>query len=649
MNAPTTPAEIAPAPLKIEQSFADLAIEALVPSPTNPRKRFNEETLAELAATIKAQGVLQPILVRPLVGEARLAYQIDHGGHNSRKAAVIAAMNDGATMYEIVAGERRYRASMIAGRTHIPALVRALSNIDVLRIQTIENLQRDDLHELEEAQGYAAMIRDHGFTVDQLAEEVGVSKETIYARLKLNDLRTECRDAFFADQLTASTALLIARIPHDLQPQAMKEIIHGKWNNQDEPMSAREAAKHVREHYMLPIAKAPFDIKAADYMRPPSNNKNASSAVIPIAGPCGPCPKRTHAARDLFHDVQGPDMCTDPLCYRAKTEAHSARLILAAKTEGTKVIAGAEAKKLVKYEHSSHIDGYQAAGQKFWTGSKEIDLKKTLGDEVPITLIENPFNKQVREMVDVEATKRLLRAKGLMDSRSSGDEHLDKARSAEKKARLESEARIAILRATIKTIPLDFDTLLLLANAMWHDAGSDSRRRLCEVLEWDKDLGKFENFDQAKAKLAAMDGAELGGFMVACALVGTCFVNTYNNKPPEDLHEAAARADVDFAGMRRLIMAPAKKRASTPKPAAQARTKAAATAQPAVGAALAKAVGEAKANGSKQKKKAAVAARSEDEKPGKTAQAKKSRATPEPVDPAVDEPTEADALLASAT
>ena len=143
MNAPTPPAE---------SMLHMLPIDKLEPSKTNPRKRFDKNKLKELAISIDTQGVLQPLLVR------QVSLFKDTG------------------RYEIISGERRYRAAKIAGLEVLPCFIRNLSNMQVLHAQVIENLQRDDLHPLEEAEGYERLIKDHARTADDIAAEIGKSR-----------------------------------------------------------------------------------------------------------------------------------------------------------------------------------------------------------------------------------------------------------------------------------------------------------------------------------------------------------------------------------------------------------------------------------------------------------------------------------------
>lgn len=188
----------------------EVRVANIAPGGSNPRKAFDKAALEELAESIRRHGVLQPILLRPW----------PEGRRWPAKEAV-----EGCP-YELVAGERRWRAAKAAGLSTIPALIRELGDAEVLEIQVVENLQRTDLHPLEKAEGYEQLMKLHGYAVEDLAAKVGKSKGYVYARLKLCALVPEARKAFYAGHLNPSTALLIARIPvADLQKKAVQEIV----------------------------------------------------------------------------------------------------------------------------------------------------------------------------------------------------------------------------------------------------------------------------------------------------------------------------------------------------------------------------------------------------------------------------------------
>jgi ParB family transcriptional regulator, chromosome partitioning protein len=189
-----------PANSELVSSVRDILLDRIQESKTNPRRSFDEAKLAELAANIKLHGVLQPVLVRPL----------PEGG-------------DG--FYELVAGARRYRASKLAGRKTIAASVRELTDADCLELQLIENLQRADVHELDEAQGYAALmqLQPDAYTVEILAEKIGRSEKYVYARLRLTHLVDEIQQAFYLGKLTVAHAFEIAGLQPEDQRRALAE------------------------------------------------------------------------------------------------------------------------------------------------------------------------------------------------------------------------------------------------------------------------------------------------------------------------------------------------------------------------------------------------------------------------------------------
>jgi ParB family chromosome partitioning protein len=189
----------------------ELPIELVQSNTLNPRKVFNEEDLDDLVRSVAEKGILQPVVVRP----------IDDGQH-----------------YQIVAGERRWRAAQKAGLHHIPALVRELSDKEVLEIALIENVQRADLNPVEEAHGYQQLIDQFDYTQQQLAESIGKSRSHIANTLRLMALPASVLEALQTGKLTAGHArALIAT--EDPQSLAQKIIALG--------LSVRQAEALARD------------------------------------------------------------------------------------------------------------------------------------------------------------------------------------------------------------------------------------------------------------------------------------------------------------------------------------------------------------------------------------------------------------------
>lgn len=284
--------------------YGDYELSRIRISPDN-RKRFSEAALNELAESIKAIGIAQPILIRP-----------------------VTPTDEAPEQFEIVAGERRFRASKIAGNATIPAVLRELSDLDAAKLRILENLQREDPHPMEEAEGYQLLMLQHGYNADQLVDEIKKSRAYVYGRLKLCSLSTEVRDEFLHDKISASTALLIARIPVPaMQAKALYEIIRPHGPMSTEPLSVRAAAEHIQRRYMLNLSTAIF--------------KTTDAKLLASAGACGNCPKRTGNQPEIFEGISA-DVCTDPDCFGEKKAAHHAAVIVAANKKGIPVMEGAE-------------------------------------------------------------------------------------------------------------------------------------------------------------------------------------------------------------------------------------------------------------------------------------------------------------------
>jgi len=333
-------------------------VAACTPSPTNPRKRFDKNKLAELAESIKLHGVLQPILVRRV----------------PEKGAA-------GVKYEIVAGERRWKATRQAGLAHVPVWLRELTDVQVLELQLTENLQRDDLDPLEEADGYKQLMALKRINADQLAELLGKSRSYVYTRTKLNDLCPEARRALTGGDLDASRALLISRIGHhDTQRQALKDALAGHYGRG--PMTYRELQKHIAEEYMLKLSGAPFD--------------PADEALVPKAGSCAKCPKRTGNQPDLFGDIKSGDLCTDPKCFDDKRQAHFGAARKHLEAQGNKVIAGDAAKKIVRNWDDDrwdkeHLDGgYVPLDYTTYATGKDRKVSEILPADFKPVLIQHP-------------------------------------------------------------------------------------------------------------------------------------------------------------------------------------------------------------------------------------------------------------------
>jgi ParB family transcriptional regulator, chromosome partitioning protein len=214
-------------PAVATRGLRDLPIDVIVPNPDQPRRHFDPDLLQELAGSIREKGVLQPIVVRP-------AQEMDD-------------------RYEIVAGERRWRAAQMAGLHQLPAIVRTLSDSEVLELAIIENIQREDLNPVEEAVGYRSLIDRFGHSQEQIAQALGKSRSHVANVLRLLQLPESVQDHVREGRLSAghARALITSADPERLA----QEVITRSLSVRDTEALVRDAARPAAQRVSDPEAK----------------------------------------------------------------------------------------------------------------------------------------------------------------------------------------------------------------------------------------------------------------------------------------------------------------------------------------------------------------------------------------------------------
>ena len=298
-------------------------------SPLQYRQTYSEATIAEIAASIVDTGrIQQPLVVRLHYPNPLFRDEYDP--------------QDG---FEIVFGHTRKRGGMLAGLAGAPCVVRDLNDAQVRAAQAAENIARADVHALEEAQGFRAMIDGDDITADELAAQLGKSRSYVYSRLKLLALCPEVRRAVLAGEIGTEVGLLIARVGDAKMQGKALGYIKGKYYDLGDggKQSFRSIRNLLNERFTLALKDAIFDVD--------------DEMLVPSAGYCGRCPKRSGNAPE-FDDVAHPqanqrlgcnartgaDICTDPDCFSAKREAHLVREASRLAAAGKTVIGGNKAR-----------------------------------------------------------------------------------------------------------------------------------------------------------------------------------------------------------------------------------------------------------------------------------------------------------------
>jgi ParB/RepB/Spo0J family partition protein len=424
MTATATTAPTAP-------TLQIVSLEQIAESPSNPRKRFG--AIEELAKSLQAEGMLQPVLLRPWPADRPAPAK--------------------GTTFELVVGSRRRRAALLAKLSGIPAIVRDMSDREVLEKQLHENAQREDVHPLEEADGYRELHERHGVHVDEIAARSGKTKAYIYARLKLCALAPAAREAFLADKLSASTALLIARIPDArLQEQATEEVTKIRtWET--EPMSFRMAAQHIQGKYMLRLEQAPFS--------------TTDEKLVAAAGSCTKCPKRTGNQRELFADISSGDVCTDPKCYQSKVDADWAKKKAEATAKGRQVLEGKQAAEALRSRNFESLDSVVDDDED--PDRPDRTVRQVLGKEAAAaTVLVRDEQGRAHEMVPTELVDKAIerQAKAQPKKGPAVGPAADNAKSAEERQR---EAAAAELRGRV--VPRALAELVAKVEKRQPDAG----------------------------------------------------------------------------------------------------------------------------------------------------------------------------------
>jgi ParB family transcriptional regulator, chromosome partitioning protein len=225
-----------------------LAVTALQPGKYQPRTRMDQDSLNELAASIKAQGVMQPILVRP-VGSGR---------------------------YEIIAGERRWRAAQLAGMTEVPALVRDIADEAALAMSLIENIQRENLNPLEEAAGLQRLIDEFGMTHQEAADAVGRSRPAASNLLRLLHLAKPVQECLFSGELDMGHARALLPLSKMDQARIAAQVVH-------KGLSVRETERLVGRVLNPPVKKSSSQKADRDLLRLEEELADAIGAPVKLS------------------------------------------------------------------------------------------------------------------------------------------------------------------------------------------------------------------------------------------------------------------------------------------------------------------------------------------------------------------------------
>jgi ParB family chromosome partitioning protein len=195
------------------EGMTQIAVGAIVPNPDQPRRGIDDESIEELAASIREHGVLQPVIVEPLP--------------------------DGK--YRLIAGERRWRAARQAGLSTLPAIVREVSEEERMELALVENVQREDINPVEEAMAYRSLMERFGLTQEQVAQKVGKSRAAVANTLRLLSLPPEILDGVISGVISEGHARALLMAPESVRIEVYQRAVRGGWSVREVEKAARAA------------------------------------------------------------------------------------------------------------------------------------------------------------------------------------------------------------------------------------------------------------------------------------------------------------------------------------------------------------------------------------------------------------------------
>lgn len=538
------------------EEFRQVALSDCYESPLNTRRHFDEAALRDLTDSVASKGVLTPILVRERVTD------------------------DGR--FEILAGARRCRAARGANLEQVPARICSFNDDEALEVIVIENLQRQDVSALEEAEGYRALLERPGYDVAGLAAKVGKSEAYVYSRLKLCELIEPAKKALAAEEITPGHALLLARLQPADQKVALGQCFQTRWSGDKRieiPVSLRELAGWIQQNLQLDLGHAPFDPTDAE--------------LVPHAGSCADCPKRSGYSPALFPDIAKKDVCTDRSCYQAKLAAHVTQTKARLEAEGQRVI-----------ELDSNWNNTKAKGaplsSSLWSEVKRGQPKCEHVQKGIITAGHHDRGKVLTVCADPGCRVH----HGYRSNASSPEDRAKRAKEQEKQ-RQAAEVRRRLFRAVLEAAPakLTVDELRRVVRGYLAEMQFESVKILARELGLEPvkekrygDGSEYADWNKAThAHVDSLDAPGLTRLLFMLPLVNGLAGHGYLEERSKNVLREVAKDYVDVAAIEKALAAELKQRAAS---------KAARTKRPAAKSASKKSAGTAAAKGKTRKAKA---------------------------------------------
>jgi ParB family chromosome partitioning protein len=517
------PAVLPPPPSFIAEQVAEIPVDQIDRSPTNPRQSFNERSLEELKASIMANGLVHPVVVRP--------------------------HPDDSTRFQLVAGERRWLASKRGARDTIPAIVRELTDEQALIVQIIENDQRTNLNPLEQGSGFRSLmqLKPTYYTVEEIAARTGLSHRDVLYRLRVLELIEPARQLLAAERLPFRHAVEIARLQPAQQQEALSVCFRGvtadtvlESQYHTVSINLADLRAWITRNCFLDLSHAPFDIFAHD--------------LAPGVGPCTTCPKRSGANPVLFSEITpNSETCSDPACFKSKASALVEIQVASLAQQG---------QTAVRISDSFRVGAPEEKEDVLYRGQYRAVERDSCEFVQPGVYSEHSPHSGKSIYVCLEADCPVH--SGASRYTSPEDARKQKERPPDQKA--EKQFRTVLLEEVRKKLGkvARKDDINLIARTFFAHMAHQDRVALFKLYKWDaiKSPGKHgakhvDYLQLAGRHLASMGSAELMQFLILGSLIPDLAIPASN--PDESLSaksalaETAKRHGIDLKDVRKRI------------------------------------------------------------------------------------------------
>lgn len=504
-----------------------IALEDIAEDSNNTRKEYDLDALDQLGASMVAQGQLEPARVRPVKAAGRVV----------------------PGKWMLVFGHRRLRAAKRTkgAVTHLRCEVVDLADDKVLVQQLGENEHRKNLEALERSNAHQQM-KARGMTIEQIAKDTQTSPATVRDSLKLQELAPALKKAWAEGKLDYSQALECAKLPPRVQPGFLAAFFEESKElpTEGDTLTVRAMRVLARRDFLLNLKEAVFPI--------------ADAQLVPTAGACTTCSKRTGAQPDMFGHLKEPDLCTDKPCHAAKGEAFLAR----AEKEGRTVLPAAKAKEAFdKYgngrgeAHLAYGSGFLPASEKPYLGMKQSKKPaRELVDPKQVILAKNPYTDEIVELVAESAVPKPPAAKG---QGTRDNPHVKTAAEKRKDRELvitkKTITRILDSMAQLPEIRERGDEFVhLMILGQLRAAQQEFKKQVAKRLGLEFEQG-HEAEDVLKEHIQTLRGAELSRVAVFVACCEFSTVGEYNRDTPELLLKAAKLFELNVPQLEKLATA----------------------------------------------------------------------------------------------